>query len=88
VRQLAERFTVHRTTVLTHLELAGVPRRGHTSNLTKGQVTEAAKCYAAGASLAAIGRELGVDAATVNKELRRAGVQIRPRRSWPPSANR
>jgi hypothetical protein len=45
-------------------------------------LAEAARRYGEGYSLADIGSRIGADAATIKMELRRAGVEIRPRRGW------
>ena len=50
--------------------------------LSAKDVARAADLYRDGLSLAAIGHGFGVNASTVGKALRRADVQIRPRRGW------
>jgi len=82
VGELVARFKVNRTTVLAHLKRNGVPRRATGPKLGDEDVAEAADLYRAGLSLAAIGGRFRVDPATVGKALRRADVQIRPRRGW------
>ena len=58
----------------------GVPRRVNKRKLGKTQVEEAARRYEAGESLATVGLALNADAATVRRELHRAGLPTRPRR--------
>ena len=82
VGQLVARFNVNRTTVLTHLDRNSVPRRQTGPKLSAEDVARAAGLYRDGLSLAAIGHRFGVTASTVGKALRRANVQIRPRRGW------
>ena len=53
--------------------------------MTDRSVREAAKHYEAGESLTAVGVRFDVDAKTLAREFRRAGVPIRARRGWPPS---
>jgi hypothetical protein len=71
--QLVARFNVNRTTVLAHLDRNSVPRRQTGPKLSAG-------LYRDGLSLAAIGQRFRVNASTVGKALRRAEVQLRPRR--------
>jgi len=82
VPQLVARLNVNRTTVLAHLDRNGVPRRQTGPKLSAKDVAQAADLYRDGISVAAIGHRFGVNASTVGKALRRADVQIRPRRGW------
>jgi hypothetical protein len=82
VAQPVARFNVNRTTVLAHLDRNSVPRRQTGPKLSAEDVARAAGLYRDGLSLAAIGQRLRVNASTVGKALRRAEVQIRPRRGW------
>ena len=82
VAQLVARFNVNRTTVLAHLDRNSVPRRQTGPRLSAEDVAQAAGLYRDGLSLAAIGQRFRVNASTVGKALRRADVQIRPRRGW------
>ena len=84
---LAEEFGIHRTTVTTHLERHGVPRRACTRRLTDADVQQAAWHYAAGESLLDVGRRYEVDPATIAREFRTAGIKIRPRRGWDTNAH-
>ena len=81
-RDLAAVFGVHRTTVVSHLERCGVPRRAHVRKLSDQQIRDASGEYLAGDSLKTLGERYGVDAATIRTHLVRAGVQLRPRRGW------
>ena len=73
VRQLADHFSVNRTTVLGHLERRAITRRPATRKLTDTQVRRAAKYHQAGESLTKIAARFNVDRVTITKELRRAG---------------
>lgn len=77
INELADRFNVNRTTVIRHLDRAGVETRYRL--LTLEQVEEAARLYAEGWSLARLGERLGVSYDTVLKTFRKAGVKTRPR---------
>jgi len=82
VNQLANKYSVHRTTVLAHLERQHVDRRRITRRLTDADVEDAARLYEAGNSLKATARRFEVDAETLRREFARAGIQTRPRRGW------
>jgi len=82
IRVLANRFNVHPTTVLTHVERAGVPRHSDHGKWDDAMLAEAASRYEQGHSLATIGKHFGVHAKTVATRLRAEGVQLRPRRGW------
>ena len=82
VGRLVDCFKVNRTTVLAHLDRNGVPRRPTGPKLSDKHAAEAGDLCRDGLSLAAIGHRFGVTASTVGKALRRANVQIRPRRGW------
>lgn len=77
VRDIAEKFDVHRVTVSNLVEAAGMTPRSR--GLGPQQVIEAADLYTAGQSLAKLGDRYGVNAETVRQALRRIGVTIRPR---------
>jgi len=77
---LAIAFQIHRTIVTGHLQRNGIQRRGGGRRvLAADDVRVAAELYEAGQSLASIGRQFDVHHTTVAKELRQAGVEIRPR---------
>jgi len=83
VTALARRYKMHRTTILGHLDRAGVARRRVPRKMTDRTVRQAAASYQKGDSLGVIAGRFGVDASTVAREFKRAGVQIRPRRGSP-----
>ena len=55
--QLADRFRIHRTTVLSLLERQSVTRRNR--RLSSTEINQARELYAAGQSLAKVGKQLG-----------------------------
>jgi len=77
---LARRFSIHRTTVIGHLDRLGVSRRRTVRTMTDRTVRQAATRYRRGESLKVVATKFGVDARTLAREFKRAGVQIRPRR--------
>jgi transposase-like protein len=82
VEQLAERFGVHRTTVLAHLGRRQVQLRPTFTCWDHDDLTAAVALYASGASLASVAAQFGVDPSTVANRFRRAAIAIRPRRGW------
>jgi DNA-binding transcriptional ArsR family regulator len=80
IDDLAERFGVHRTTVMAHLDRSGVKRRQR--GIEAASLPGAIRLYEAGWSLARVGERLGVDGETVRTTLRKAGVPIRARRGY------
>lgn len=85
VAELCQSHHLHRTTVLHHLEQRAIPRRRNQRALTDTQVEAAARTYALGFSLTDTAAQFGVNAATIKREFRRAGIPTRPRRGWPTS---
>ena len=79
---LARRYRVHRTTVIHHLDQAGVARRPVVRKMTDESVALAAARYEQGASLAVVASEFGIHQRTLARELRQAGTSIRARRGW------
>ena len=79
---LTLRYAVHRTTVVHHLDHAGVTRRRVVRKMTDESVALAAARYEQGASLAVVANEFGVHQRTLVRELRQAGAAIRPRPGW------
>jgi transposase-like protein len=77
IGDLAARFGIHEHTVSAHLERKGVRRRYRM--LDDAAVEVAAGLYREGWSLARVGRHFGVQAGTVLRALRLAGVPTRPR---------
>jgi DNA-binding CsgD family transcriptional regulator len=75
VNELAERFSIHRSTVLDHLNRVGIPRRY--SALSLDQIGEATQLYRAGQSLRELGLHYRVHASTVRTALLRLGIKLR-----------
>jgi hypothetical protein len=75
VYELAERFSIHRTTVSGHLHRRGVKIRGHSPD--ERQVDVAIQLYEQGWSTARIGLHLAVNGSTVWLALRARGVRMR-----------
>ena len=69
VRQLAERFSLHKTTVSKQLEDHGIVRRATPPSLTKQQVEQAVHRHRAGESCASIARSFGVHPETVRRRV-------------------
>ena len=74
VYELAERFTIHRTTVSGHLRRAGVPMRGQ--GLDEIQVGHAVLLHRQGWTVVQIGDHFGVDHRTVLSAIRARGVPV------------
>ena len=79
---LASVLGIHRGTVAAHLQARGIQRRVNRRKMTDDDVSNAAGSYGAGDSLAKVALGFNVDAATLRRELHRAGIAIRPRRGW------
>jgi AraC-like DNA-binding protein len=79
IDELASAFGIHRTTVMTHLDRAGVERR---TGLIQRHLDEARRLYEDGSSLARVAEHFGVDAETVRRAFMDAGISLRPRRGW------
>ena len=77
---LARRYQLHRTTVIHHLDRAGITRRRVVRKMTDESVALAAARYEQGASLAVVANEFRVHQRTLARELRQAGASIRLRR--------
>ena len=75
--ELARKYKMHRHTVARHLEREGVAVRGQLK-MTPQLVEHAKQLYTDGHSLTEVGKQLGVEASTVGKALKRSGVQLRP----------
>lgn len=88
IERLVERFHALGTVAAAAAREVGITRqtagtylakRGKTvRHLTPAQVAHAAEAYQRGESAAAIGAQLGFNAASILKALREAGVSIRP----------
>jgi hypothetical protein len=75
IKELAQEFRVHRTTVTSLLLRCGVELRQ--VGLRPDQVNEASRLYRSGWSLATLGDKFGVDDMTVRRYLLLAGVVMR-----------
>ncbi len=84
IDSLAERLHVHRTTIISHLDRRGIKRRRNVRKMTDRSVRQAAKRYASGESLKVVAIRFDVDARTLAREFKRAGIEIRTRRGWHP----
>jgi lambda repressor-like predicted transcriptional regulator len=76
IRQLAERFGVHRLTVATILRTRNVPIRRQ--GLAEHDLAGAEQLYQSGWSLAKVAQEFACNAETIRQAFKRAGVQRRP----------
>jgi DNA-directed RNA polymerase specialized sigma24 family protein len=80
INELAATYGIHRTTVVDHLDRAGVSRRP--TPLAEVDIDALVQLYAQGWSLAKIARQFGVQPTSVYYRLVRAGVAMRPRNGW------
>jgi len=83
IDSLAAQLCVHRTTIIDHLDRRGIERRRVVRKMTDRSVRQAGKRYATGKSLKVVAHQFGIDAKTLAREFRQAGVSIRPRQGWP-----
>ncbi len=74
VKQLAERYGIHRATVFSHLRRRNVPSRR--PGLGLDEKAEAVRLARAGVSMRAIGRRMGVDRKAVRAALVEAGLIV------------
>lgn len=74
--QLAKKFECHRHTVMRLLKKSGVEIRPQ-KLMTPELVGQATALYAQDHSLEEVGRLLGLEASTIGKALKRAGIQLR-----------
>jgi DNA-directed RNA polymerase specialized sigma24 family protein len=75
VTELAKTYGIHRGSVSKHLRRHGIAPRP--VGLDEQQITEAARLYEQGDSLATIGTRMGVTAHTVRSRLVERGVRMR-----------
>jgi transposase len=75
VDELASQFQINKSTVIGHLDRAGVARRWR--KLQPADVQEPRRLYESGLSLAKVAGHFGVHANTVYSALRKATVQMR-----------
>jgi transposase-like protein len=78
VKELAQRFGIHRVTVAALLRRHGAELRR--TGLAPDEILTAVRLYGHGWSLARLGTKYGVDSTTVWRALRAAGVVMRPAR--------
>lgn len=86
IDSLAVHLGVHRTTIIGHLDRRGIERRKIVRKMTGRSVQQAASHYRSGESLKVVAVRFDVDEKTLARELKRAGIEIRPRRGWHPRA--
>ena len=82
IDELARSHGVHHTTIITHLDQRGVPRRRVVRKMTDALVAEAAVEYLDGHSLAVVANKFNVAIRTLRREFRKAGFATRPRQGW------
>jgi lambda repressor-like predicted transcriptional regulator len=76
--ELSRNFKVHRETVRTQLDRAGVQRRPVQPVLSEEQVTESVVLYGQGWSTYRVGAKFGVSQNTVARTLHKRGIALRP----------
>lgn len=76
IEDLADAFSAHRSTVMSHLRMNGIAARNAWS---AGQLEQAVAMYEAGSSLADVAHALGCGTSTAGRRLRAAGLTLRPR---------
>ena len=78
IEALAERFGIHRSTVMARLQRSGLPgrRAGH-RELTPERLVAAGRLYETGLTLAAVGEQFGVDRRYLRDALPAVGFPIR-----------
>jgi hypothetical protein len=76
VKELAVRYQVNRNTVIEHAKRAEGVRHRYPALLPE-EITEAARLYQSGQSLADVGKHFGINATTVRSALLKAGVEMR-----------
>jgi hypothetical protein len=82
IEDLARSQGVNRTTIISHLDKQGVPRRRIVRKMTDTLVADAATMYRGGRSLKTVADKFKVDTRTLGGEFRKARVPIRPRQGW------
>ena len=79
VRELAKEFGVDRSTLLLHVQRAGLVRRSESTFWSETELARAVARYQAGALCREIAVEFGVSKSTVARRLQAAGVSMRGR---------
>jgi len=80
IKELAARFHINRTTVMSILQRHGTKTRYRL--LDDEQIDRVAALYVSGISLSRLSHEFAVSIETVRNALLRAGAQLRPRPGW------
>lgn len=79
IKDLAVRYGIDRSTVITHLHRSGVPgRRRQGRTLSADGVRAAGELYASGVALIEVGEVFGVDRRYLRRVLPDAGFALRP----------
>ena len=76
VRELTEEFEIDRSTLLLHVQRAGLPRRNESTFWSEAELARAIEQYEAGAPCREIGVEFGVSKSSVARRLQQAGVSL------------
>ena len=79
VRELADEFGIDRSTLLLHVQRAGLPRRNESTRWDEATLARAIQCYEAGALCREVAVEFGVHKSTVALRLQQAGLKLRSR---------
>ena len=82
IDSLAALLGVNRTTIIGHLDRRGIDRRKSVRKMTDRSVRLAARRYEVGESLKVVAARFNVDARTLSREFKRAGIKVRPRPGW------
>ncbi|SFV24227.1 Homeodomain-like domain-containing protein [Micrococcus terreus] len=80
VKEIAQRFHIHRATVSEICKRRCVPLRNESRGLTREQVQGAALRYVRGASLANVAKEFDSTPTTIRTAPMAAGIEMRPAR--------
>lgn len=75
--QLSKHFDINRRTVCNYLQKRGISSRHRTMDDEK--IVRCIELYSSGLSLVKVGKQLGIDQATVRRALLSAGITLRPR---------
>jgi len=79
IKDLAEEFGIDRSTLLLHVQRAGLPRRNEATFWDDDTLARATARYEARAICREIAVEFGVHKSTVARRLQQAGVSLRCR---------
>jgi transposase len=79
IKELAVRYSIDRSTVITHLHRSGVPgRRRQGRSLSPDRVRVAGELYASGVNLLDVAAQFDVDRRYLRRVLPEAGFALRP----------